>query len=77
MARPTNGPSKFLRNDGLHPADHSADQTHFYAVRVSGRIGKNLPNGSLGQFPGTLILFLYNLYPDSRTDISSFFAVYW
>ena len=60
-----------VRDYYLHPADHSAYQAHFYAVRVSGRIGENLVNGSFCQFPGTLILFLHDLHPGSRVDASS------
>lgn len=40
-------------------------------MRVSGRIGENLLNGSFCQFPGTLILFLLDLHPGSRVDVSS------
>jgi hypothetical protein len=45
-------------------------------VRVSGRIGENLVNGSFCQFPGTLILFLRDLHPGSRVDVSSFSPVH-
>jgi hypothetical protein len=40
-------------------------------VRVSGRIGENLVNGSLCQSPGTLIRLLHDLHPGSRVDVSS------
>ena len=59
-----------VREYHVHAADHSADQAHFYAVRVSGRIGENLVNNPLGEFPRTLIPFLYDLHPGSRGDVS-------
>ena len=45
-------------------------------MRVSGRIGENLANGSFCQFPGTLILFLGDLHPGSRVDVNSFSTVH-
>jgi len=39
-------------------------------------MGENLVNGSFCQFPGTLILFLHNLHPGSRFDVSSFSTVH-
>ena len=45
-------------------------------MRVSGRIGENLVNGSFCHFPGTLILFLHDLHPGSRVDVSSFSTVH-
>ncbi len=39
-------------------------------------MGENLVNGSLCQFPGTLILFLHNLHPGSWFDVSSFSTVH-
>ena len=45
-------------------------------MRVSGRIGEDLVNGSFCQFPGTLILFLHDLHPGSRVDVSSFSTVH-
>jgi hypothetical protein len=59
----------------FHPADHPADQTHFDAVRVIGRISENVLNRPCGQVPGSLILFLNHLHPGSRFDLRSFSPV--
>ena len=61
----------------LHTADRPASQAHLDAVRVRGRIGENLVNGSFCQDSGTLILFLYDLHPGSRGDVGSVSPVHW
>jgi hypothetical protein len=65
-----------FRDDHLYAADHAACQAHLYAVGVTGRIGKDLLDGSFRQPPGTLILFLHNLHPGPRFDVSAISSIH-
>jgi hypothetical protein len=64
------------RDDHLHTADHPTCEAHLYAVRVSGRMGEDLSDGSLRQSTGTLILFLDNLHPGPWLDVSAISSVH-
>jgi len=65
-----------VRKYALHPANHAIDQAHFDAVRVCSRLGENLLHGAFAQGPRPLILFLHDLHPSSRGNVSSYSSVH-
>ncbi len=64
-----------LTDDFFYPSHYSAYQAYFDSVRMGRRVCKNIPDNSLCQFPGALILLLYNLHMCPGFNINSVFSI--
>ena len=70
--------STFRTDDLFHPPHLPVHQTDLDAVRVIGRLGKDVLDDTLGEFAGSLILFQDNQNRQAGFDVRAFLSVhYW
>jgi hypothetical protein len=60
----------------LYAPNHSANEHHFDAMRMSWRACQQFLNDAFGQLSGSLILFLHNPNLPARPDIGSYLTVH-